>query len=284
MVLQAFVDDSGNDPRSHSFTLASFVAPSETWAKFSDDWQALLDRRPGAAYLKTTDAYALNEEFHKAKGWTRALRDKFMFDAADVIKSHVRERVAVWVRREHFDKHLKSLALPYSRDAAENPYFLCFYHLILTAAALHSITNSQPCDFIFDDQSAVGERALSWWGMFKHNAAHGSNTNFSPFLGSPPRFGDEKKFKPLQAADFYAWHMNRWIFQNKKIIMPRPKPLLRLEPMRCIEYEFTEPKIIQLREFLVEIGHKFSAANPTASLSTSSPKRRPRAKWYPSGV
>jgi hypothetical protein len=207
-----------------------------------------------------------------------------MIDAADIVKSHVHERVAVWVRREHFDKHLKTLALPYGRDAAEHPYFLCFYHLILTVAALHSITNLEPCDFIFDEQSAIGERALSWRGMFKRHATHGSNTNFSPFLGSPPTFRDEKQFKPLQAADFYAWHLKTAIWENKSIYMPRPKPLARLELMSAVEYEFTEQKVIELRDLLVEIGRQFAVANLDVPLSTTSPKKRPRARWYPSGV
>lgn len=284
MVLQAYVDDTGNSPNEYTFMLAGFVAPSEAWAKFCDDWQSLIDRPPGATYLKTTHAYSLRLEFHKRKGWTRKLRDAFMLDAADIIRAHVHESVAVWARRGHFDKHLKTLALPYARDAADHPYFLCFYHLILSVAALHSLGKPQPCDFIFDEQSKLGENALSWWGMFKHFAERGSTTDFTPFLGSPPTFRDEKKFKPLQAADFYAWHMRRRIWQNKAMFMPPPKPLSRLGVMNTIEYEFTEAKIIEMRDYLVEIGERFAAENPGVLLSTETPKKRPSAKWFPSGI
>jgi hypothetical protein len=155
MVLQAYIDDTGNSPNEYTFMLAGFVASSEAWAKFCDDWQALLDRPPGAVYLKTTHAYSLRFQFHKSNGWTRTLRDTFMIDAADIIRSHVRESVAVWARREYFDKHIGTLALPYARDAAEHPYFLCFYHLILSVAALHSLVKPEPCDFIFDEQSKL---------------------------------------------------------------------------------------------------------------------------------
>jgi hypothetical protein len=272
MVLQAYIDDSGNSPNEYSFILAGFVATAEAWAKFCDDWQSLLGRPPGAAYLKTTHAYRLTDEFHRNKGWTALLRDKFMLDAADIIRTHVRERIGVWARREYFDKHLKTLALPYARDAAEHPYFLCFYHLILSVAALHSLAVPEPCDFIFDEQSSLGEHALNWWGMFKQNAKTVSNTDFTPFLGSPPLFRNEKQFKPLQAADFYAWHLRRRIWQNKALYMRPPKPLLRLGMMSEIEYEFTERKIIELREFLVEIGRKFAATNPNVPLTTTAPK------------
>ena len=285
MVLQAFIDDSGNDPNAHSFMLAGFVAPSQNWAAFSNDWQALLDRPPGAAYLKTAHAYALQEQFHMTKGWNRKLRDAFLMDAADIINDHAAERVAVWVKREHFDKHIKSLATPYGREPADDPYFLCAFHLILTVAVLHMvISKPQPCDFIFDEHGAIGESALGWWGAFKQFAAHGSLTDFTPFLGSPPTFRDEKAFKPLQAADFFAWHLNKWIFQNKTMIMPRPKPLARLDSMTCREEEISERRLIELRESLTETAKRFAQANPNVPVSTVRPRKRPRAKWYPSGV
>jgi hypothetical protein len=285
MVLEAFIDDSGNDPNAHSFVLAAFIAPSKSWAAFSNDWQALLNRPPGAAYLKTAHAYSLWEEFHRAKGWNQKLRDTFMMDAADIIKDHVQERAAVWVRREYFDKHIKSLQTPYGREPAEDPYFLCSYRLILTVAVLHMIGGNQhPCDFIFDEHGAIGESALGCWGAFKQFAARGSQTDFTPFLGSPPMFRDEKVFKPLQAADFYAWHLNKWVFQNKTMIMPRYKPLARLDPMTCREEEITERKLIELRDSLIETGKQFAKANPGVAFSTVRPRKRPRAKWYPSGL
>jgi hypothetical protein len=67
MVLQAYVDDSGNSPNSHAFVLAGFAAPWGAWAKFCDDWQTVLNRPPGAAYFKAAEAFSLNDEFHKGR-------------------------------------------------------------------------------------------------------------------------------------------------------------------------------------------------------------------------
>jgi hypothetical protein len=67
MVLQAYIDDSGNDPSQYAFILAGFVAPAETWAAFCDEWQTLLDRPPGAAYLNTAHAYSLWERIPQKK-------------------------------------------------------------------------------------------------------------------------------------------------------------------------------------------------------------------------
>jgi hypothetical protein len=286
MVLQAYIDDSGNSPDSYAFVLAGFVASSEAWTKFCDDWQTVLDRPPGAAYLKAAQAFSLNDEFHKKK-WTHKLRDTVVHDLIAVINDHVHEKVAVWVKREHFNKHLKTLALPYGRDAADHPYLLSFYWMIISVAMLHSVRQPEPCDFTFDEQSLIGENALGWWGMFKRNAsATPSGINYTPFLGAPPTFRDEKQFRPLQAADLYAWLINRWVRQNKLVYMPRSKELVMLDQpaMQTIELELTERQLIDLRDTLVEIGRKFAEANPDVPLKTVAPKKRPRAKWFPSGI
>lgn len=210
-----------------------------------------------------------------------------LFAILSTSSTHVHEKVAVWVKREHFDKHLKTLALPYGRDAANHPYFLSFYWLIITIAVLHSIRKPEPCDFIFDEQSLIGEIALGWWGMFKKNAsATPSGTSYLPFLGAPPTFKDEKQFRPLQAADLYAWLTNRWLRQNKQVYMPRSKELVMLDrpAMQTLEFELSEKQLIDLRATLVEIGRKFAEANPTVPFKTSAPKKRPRAKWFPSGI
>jgi hypothetical protein len=79
---------------------------------------------------------------------------------------------------------------------------------------------------------------------------------FTPFLGAPPTFEDEKKYKPLQAADFYAWYMNKWVLENKTIYMPRSKSLLRLGNMRFMEEEITEAKLVGLRDSFTVIAKK----------------------------
>jgi hypothetical protein len=39
-----------------------------------------------------------------------------------------------------------------------------------------------------------------------------------------------------------------------------------------------------LRESLTETAKRFAQANPNVPVSTVRPRKRPRAKWYPSGV
>jgi hypothetical protein len=44
MGLQAYVDDSGNEPQSAFFVLGGFIAWSDQWGLFADEWKAALHR------------------------------------------------------------------------------------------------------------------------------------------------------------------------------------------------------------------------------------------------
>ena len=55
VMLQAYIDDSGNgDPPV--YVLAGFVASSDEWEIFTDEWQALLDAPPRLEYFKMKEA------------------------------------------------------------------------------------------------------------------------------------------------------------------------------------------------------------------------------------
>jgi hypothetical protein len=68
MVLQASIDDSGNEPSSPIYYLAGFVTTHQQWANFSDEWQAALNESPKLAYFKMSEAEHFRGEFSKKKG------------------------------------------------------------------------------------------------------------------------------------------------------------------------------------------------------------------------
>jgi hypothetical protein len=70
MVLQAHVDDSGNEPQSRVFVVAGFLASSVQWAAFSDEWEKTIHRAPKLDYFKNNEAMGLKKQFDKALGWT----------------------------------------------------------------------------------------------------------------------------------------------------------------------------------------------------------------------
>ena len=48
MVLRAYIDESEHQASEGPpvFVMGGFIAPAESWAKFSDEWQEVLDMRP----------------------------------------------------------------------------------------------------------------------------------------------------------------------------------------------------------------------------------------------
>jgi hypothetical protein len=85
-------------------------------------------------------------------------------------------------------------------------HIVLFYHLILSVAAnAKDLAWNRDCDFIFDDQGKLGRNAMAKWDWMKQNIDGANAVNVSAYLGSPPTFGDDIKFLPLQAADMFAW-------------------------------------------------------------------------------
>jgi hypothetical protein len=108
-----------------------------------------------------------------------------------------------FLKRSNFNTFVKGLI---RGTAFNDPYFVVFYHLILSIAAnAEAIGWNRDCDFIFDDQGKIGKNAVSQWDWMKQNIDGANAANVSAYLGPPPIFRDDVKFLPLQAADMLAW-------------------------------------------------------------------------------
>jgi hypothetical protein len=66
-MLQAYIDDSGNDGKSPVFVLAGYVSTTEKWETFSDEWDAVL--RP--ANGKQLDVLKMSDVFRNKKRGSR---------------------------------------------------------------------------------------------------------------------------------------------------------------------------------------------------------------------
>jgi hypothetical protein len=264
MVLQAYIDDSGNEPNQHVYVLAGFIAPSDSWARFSDEWQAALNEPPALAYFKMKEAEWLQDEFSREKGWDERIRDGRLVTLCRIIQKYIVQRVHVSIGHTDFIQYIKPLATPIRRSLTTHPYYLLFHHLILTVAAFRmSFKQQDKIDFIFDEQGSLGDDAVYYWQHFMINALRASSTDFTPHIGKRPKFADEKEFKPLQVADFYAWQLRRNIIDNqgKIIVFPRI-PLAMLNLISPIGNDIRENGLRLLGNALQNFAHSFVAANP----------------------
>jgi hypothetical protein len=61
-MLQIWLDDSGRGQRP-AFVLAGYFSSVDAWIEFSDEWKALLQKRPALRRLKAYEAFGLRGEF-----------------------------------------------------------------------------------------------------------------------------------------------------------------------------------------------------------------------------
>jgi hypothetical protein len=278
MGLQAYVDDSGSEPQSAFFVLGGFIARSDQWGLFADEWKAALHRAPRIAYFKLNEAVGLKKQFDRELGWDTDKRDRKIDDLVDVILKYARVRIHATIRHDEFESYFRSIPAPKRHLAIENPYVLLAMQLILAVAAwspIHKIF--EPCDFIFDDQQTFGDALVEWYPGFRRTAfARWHRTDLPLYIGKPPKFQNDKSSMPLQAADLYAGLIRRHCDSNKLIMAPMPRLLRRLAPILEIPRNYMKDELKRLDEHLQREGQRFYAANPTARRLHKRVKRKSR--------
>jgi hypothetical protein len=202
MVLQTgYFDDSGSDIGSQWYVLAGFIAPVEQWKAVSTKWAATLDKEPSLRYFKMSEAMAMDGQFRR--GWTVPLRDQRILELVEIIEAIDPPRIECFLQRKLFNTFVKGII---RGNAFNDPYFILFYHIVLSIAAhAEELGWHRDCDFIFDEQGTLGDHAVERWNWMKQNIDAINAANVSPYLGSPPIFRNDVTFRPLQAADMIAW-------------------------------------------------------------------------------
>lgn len=204
MVLQAYIDDSGTD--GEVLILAGFIADVATWARFSADWQEILDMRPPWKSFKAAEAARLSGDESRE-------RTKFFFK---VIDRHLKNFVAVSVDVAAIDRAIDASRIPREviGEGLQNPYMWAL-RVLPDGLAQHqrAMGLHHPVDFIFDERGEERWVRESWdqiKRLMKREAAQ--------LLGEKPRFENDEHFLPLQAADLFAWHVRKSWISNRSII------------------------------------------------------------------
>jgi hypothetical protein len=197
VILNGFVDERGDDA---VFVMVGYVAPAEEWARFSDEWAAVLRLHPAVAILKTKEAMKLRGEFYRV---TEADRDKKLCGLYDVIDRHVSFEVSAVIPMEPFNRIFGNGVLP---SAAANPYYHALSGLV-SGLARHQIQigMTEKIDFVFDERVMEQSKLLSIWGRLVAEAPD----DVKPMLGRTPVFKSDSDVLPLQAADLETWWLHR---------------------------------------------------------------------------
>jgi hypothetical protein len=196
---QAFVDDSAKS--DGAFCLAGYVAPAEAWANFAKEWKELLPYgtrdSSGESHFKMHEMMALSE------------RQKRIQAFYNIIEKHVTFGISNVFRISDFHDARASIHTPRHRldwGKMREPYYYCFATLM--NGFHHSLSEFMPeggqIDFIFDDQSEK-KHVLDAWDAHVEQQPSEIRKRY----GVTPRFESDRKFVPLQAADFWAWSVRR---------------------------------------------------------------------------
>jgi hypothetical protein len=191
MVLQVYIDDSGRGNRP-VYVLGGWLADSTAWASFSDDWALALSEPPAMTYFKMAKAVRWRSEVYKRK----------ISRLATIIKKHVTLGVSLLVLYEYYDRIIKGKL----ETQFDDLYCFAFYKAMIGMTQVLAETRiAEPIDFIFDEQYRQSAFVMRAYDMFLERVPN----EYKPLIGSPPRFKDDEKCPPLQAADMYAWHIRR---------------------------------------------------------------------------
>jgi hypothetical protein len=193
-MLQCFIDDSGHN-NGPVLVLAGFIADANAWRVFSDDWQAVLDLPPQFDYLRMREAWG-----RRYPRWAIAERDERLVLFREVIIKHAVGAIRVAVPREAYRRTVGQV------HGWSDYYQFALYQLIKMYRKHHAkLGLARDISFIFDDQQRSKRRIERAWRFFQ--AA--GNEHLLAIMGGLPEFEDDKKMRPLQAADMLAWVSRR---------------------------------------------------------------------------
>jgi len=204
LMLQGYADDSGSDGQRRPYVLAGFVLPVEKWAQFADDWKAQLDRPPAIAYFRMFEAVERIGQFE----WIQPeIRDRKIRDLLDVIDAHKPKGIYSVLQWDEF----RALMATNLTGHLANPYPYLF-GLLFDALAKYQQDAAifpEETDFDFDEQGEAGKFCLSIYDKIKAALAENS-PEMGEMMGRIPIMLNDKKVRPLQAADMFAWAMRRY--------------------------------------------------------------------------
>ena len=258
-VLQAFIDDSRKDGL---FVLGGVIASAEAWTKFSAEWEQILPLAPLDSDLKRNFGF-----YDCLRAGDERIQNLPAF--AKVIQDHVKCSLALTMRVADIAAAQRRIVAPgvmLSWGDYKNPYLYAFTSFIeifhnqrQQFAAI--IDPAEEVEIIFDDQSEKSIIRLAWDGFLK---AQAPGAEVDRLGKEPPRFLDDRKFLPLQAADFIAG----WVrYCTERGINPAKKAVkignveIENRSMPMIRFELTQD---HMAKFLLAMVRRNLPAGKTA--------------------
>jgi hypothetical protein len=198
MRVQVYLDESWS-PEGY-FVLGGFISTEDRWKGLSAEWESMLRygviARDGQWHFKMA-------EMSSPDGVRRVPA------FARIIERHAICAISFRFRIRELRRALGDIYLPFGRldwtssNWGDPYYFGCrnlMYSLLTDQELKAHLPYADNIEFIFDENSEKGPVIAAWEDMSKRLST----------FGAPPRFEDDRKFLPLQAADLWSWWMRKW--------------------------------------------------------------------------
>jgi hypothetical protein len=209
LMLKAFTDDSGSDPKSCSrgpvFVMAGYLANIETWNNASTHWQEVLDAPPKLCWFKSTGVQ--NRTKPPFELWNPEDVERKVEQLSKVIQQ---AQLTSFVLAMYWDDFAKAKQ-EFVHTTDLEPYGMLFGG-VMAHVTRFIVENrlGESVQFEFDEQGMIGQRALSeFW-----DAREMLPKSRADLIVGPPGFGNDKKVLPLQMADMLAWGIRRYIAEH----------------------------------------------------------------------
>jgi hypothetical protein len=197
----------------------------------------MLAMRPRLDYFKMNEAAKLEGQFDS---WSEQRRSERVAIAYKVIEEHVPYQVSVVLELEPY---FRLFTTDWTEDAARNPYYFAFYAVVAGVAREQKKYGMEnPIDFVFDDQVMEKDKIVRAWDSLKANA------DSRDLIGSVPTFLDDKKFKPLQAADLAAWWIRKLATEEPDGVRRVNMPWKASKRIPGFQFHYNESRLRAVRE------------------------------------
>jgi Protein of unknown function (DUF3800) len=196
-----YLDESGTHDDSPIMLMGGFLANTEQWESFNNEWQSLLK----SFGIQSCHAVDLKHHTKQFKGWSVDKRKEFILEANRIIQEQLELGVTTIIRKDDYDSIYKSASNPQKlrKDSKFGVLFRgCLSFIVSVVTTDFELAKQSTINFILEDGAKNSGDAKRLFELGKSN----NLPEWSHLLGSLT-FGQKQSYG-LQAADLVVYFSN----------------------------------------------------------------------------
>lgn len=204
-MIRAFFDES---EFRDVFLVAGWVADCETWSRFTEDWQSVLDAEPRIDYFKHHEAKGFTGQF---SGWSESDAEAKIAALVDVVCRHEMYGVVSGLSTDVHKAAFAGSTVPWKvlRSVLKtiHPYQWCVFSAHSTVLQVQiDKGQSKRVDCVFDEMDGLMAQCIEKYDELKSRLPEEKRA-----IAGTLTEADDKRVAALQAADLLAGQRTRSI-------------------------------------------------------------------------